>query len=174
MNSTTEDVRDLTSPLWKLAENGAQREGSDRPPLVRFVWGKSWNIPGIVSSVSERLEQFTSAGLAQRSWLRMRLLRVLERPVLASTEAPALPPPELPAGAAVSGGGVVTVHELLGTGAAPGAPQSSESLYDVAYRYYGNPGLWRLIAAFNGIDDPLRIPPGTVLRIPPSGAAPSS
>jgi len=31
----------------------------------------------------------------------------------------------------------------------------------------GNPMLWRLLAAHNGIDDPTRIAPGTVLAIPP-------
>jgi nucleoid-associated protein YgaU len=63
------------------------------------------------------------------------------------------------------------MHQLLGTGGAPGEPQSSESLYDLAFRYYGNPGMWRLIAAFNGIADPLRVPAGTVLRIPPEAGA---
>lgn len=61
------------------------------------------------------------------------------------------------------------VHQLLGTGAGQGQPQQSESLYDVAFRYYGNPGMWRVIAAFNGITDPLRVPAGTVLQIPPQG-----
>src|SRR5688572_23948780 len=52
----TEDVRQLTAPLWNLAENSTQGDPTARPPRVRFVWGKNWNIPGIVSSVAERLE----------------------------------------------------------------------------------------------------------------------
>ena len=49
-----EDVRELTAPLWQLAENVAGSDVYARPPLVRFVWGKSWNIPGVVAAVAER------------------------------------------------------------------------------------------------------------------------
>ncbi len=73
---TTDDVRDLTRPLANLAENSGDRDNYIRPPLVRFVWGKSWNVPGIVAAVAERFEQFSAGGAPQRSWLRMRLLRV--------------------------------------------------------------------------------------------------
>ena len=75
---STVDVRDLTRPLWNLAENAARQNGGTSIPLVRFVWGKSWNIPGVVTAVAERFEQFTPAGDPQRSWLRMRFLRVNE------------------------------------------------------------------------------------------------
>jgi hypothetical protein len=74
----TNDVRDLTAPLWNLAENVAHRDGYSRVPLVRFIWGKSWNIPGVIEAVSERLERFTPDGVPQRSWLRMRFVRVNE------------------------------------------------------------------------------------------------
>lgn len=163
------DVRQLTLPLWNLAENSSgDADGQRKPPLVRFVWGKSWNVPGVVSAISERLEQFDGAGLAQRSWLAMRLIRAEEAPA-ATTASQGLPqpPPTVPSPATVPPEGGVQVHQLLGTGAGPGQPQQSESLYDVAFRYYGNPGLWRLIAAYNGITDPLRVPAGTVLQIPP-------
>ena len=33
-------------------------------------------------------------------------------------------------------------------------------------REYGDPTLWRALAAFNGIDDPLRLPPGSTLLLP--------
>ena len=58
----TEDVRDLTRPLWELAEGSPEESGFSRPPVVRFVWGKAWNIPAIVVAVAERLENFTSQG----------------------------------------------------------------------------------------------------------------
>jgi len=31
---------------------------------------------------------------------------------------------------------------------------------------YGDPCYWRLLAAYNNINDPLHIPPGQLLRIP--------
>ena len=73
---TTEDVGELTRPLSELAENSMREDGVRRPPLVRFVWGKSWNMLGVVSAVAERVEYFTPSGAPRRSWLRMRLLRV--------------------------------------------------------------------------------------------------
>lgn len=151
----SEDVRDLTQPLWRLAENGEVAEGFARPPRVRFVWGKAWNVPGVVASVAERLEHFTAGGTPRRSWLRIRLLRTVEPPGAAPPARAELPLPSA---------GV----ELVGSGGAPseqGAP--GDRLDQLAQRYYGDPSLWRLIAAANEIDDPLHVPGGTVLRIPP-------
>jgi hypothetical protein len=87
---STDDVRDLTLPLWRLAENADRRSGYGQPPLVRFIWGKSWNILGVVLAVSERLEYFTPEGMPRRSWLRLRMLRANE------------PPPESPPGRSLS------------------------------------------------------------------------
>ena len=69
------DVKELTGPLWELAENYAAADGSARMRNVRLVWGKAWNIEGYVTAVAERFERFDPFGAPQRSWLRMRLLR---------------------------------------------------------------------------------------------------
>ena len=42
-----------------------------------------------------------------------------------------------------------------------------ESLHSVAWAEYGQAKYWRALAAFNGIDDPLRIPSGTTILLPP-------
>ena len=44
---------------------------------------------------------------------------------------------------------------------------AGDSLHSVAQREYGKPALWRGLAAANGIDDPLRVPVGTSVLIPP-------
>ena len=46
-----------------------------------------------------------------------------------------------------------------------------ERLDQIAYRYYGDPRYWRLLARFNGIDDPLHVAPGRLLRVPAATAA---
>ena len=75
----TGDVRELTGPLWDLAETaGAPGVRYQEVPKVRLVWGKSWNIPGLVTAVAERLDAFSPAGVPRRSWLRMRLRRLAE------------------------------------------------------------------------------------------------
>ena len=60
----------------ELAENVAALDGAARLRTVRLVWGKSWNVPAVVVAVAERFERFDASGSPQRSWLRLRLLRV--------------------------------------------------------------------------------------------------
>jgi hypothetical protein len=169
---TTEDVRDLTGPLARLAENASGRDRYGGLPLVRFVWGKSWNIPGIVAAVAERFDRFAPTGVPERSWMRMRFLRVNENP----QPEPAFggaggalgaerPPIDLGAieNLAVPEGSV-QVHETKG-GSSEGGP--GERMDQLSYRYYSDPGLWRIIAIFNRILDPLHLLPGLLLRIPP-------
>ena len=164
----TSDVRELTRPLWRLAENAEVVNGYGRPPLVRFVWGKAWNVPAVVAAVAERLEQFDAGGAPRRSWLRMRLLRVGEAAAAEPTSTPmavaegALTPSEAEAD-------LLEIHEVVGGG--PLADEETENpagqrLDELAERYYGDASLWRLIAEANGIDDPQRVPAGVLLRIP--------
>jgi hypothetical protein len=155
----------LTRPFWRLSEHATDVE---RPqvPIVRFIWGKGWNIPGVVAAVAERLEHFTAAGIPRRSWLRMRFLRVAE-------PAPPVPPecPEDPADLVVAAEEIDTdpdtdpaelpVHEVIGDGDGGG-----DRLDQLASRFYGNAGFWRVLAAFNHLDQGLDLVPGTVLRIP--------
>jgi Contractile injection system tube protein len=168
---TTEDVGDLTRPLSELAENSMREDGVRRPPLVRFVWGKSWNILGVVAAVAERLEYFTPSGSPRRSWLRMRLLRVddtSESQVRTPRPQAAIPEvaPETPFPAEQ-----LRSHQVLGGtagrgGSDPARGGSSERLDEIAHRQYGDPRYWRVIAALNNVDDPLRIREGQVLSVP--------
>jgi hypothetical protein len=162
-----EDVRALTQPLWQLAEGADSAQGELRPPVVRFVWGKAWNVPAVVAAVAERLEAFGPSGAPRRSWMRMRLLRIPDpAPRPRRLEAAAAPPEE-------------QVHELVGGGAAAsraaedGAPPptgiAGERLDELAQRFYGDPSAWRLIAEANDVEDPLHLPSGAAVRIPPRG-----
>jgi len=45
--------------------------------------------------------------------------------------------------------------------------QRGDTLSGIAGRLYDNPGDWRPIAVKNGIENPRRLAPGTVLQIPP-------
>jgi hypothetical protein len=151
-----DDVRDFTRPFWNLAENagagGAQ---------VRFVWGKTWNIPGVVVSVAERLENFTSQGVARRSWLRLRMWRVGESAHRRTESAPLLDAAHLttlPADA-------FAVRTLSG-GDGPGG---TERLDNFLSRNGVSPANWKAIASLNGIDDPHHMPAAAHLRLPPPG-----
>jgi hypothetical protein len=163
------DVQNLTRPLWELAENVAGPDGAARLRTVRLVWGKAWNVQGIVTAVAERFERFDPTGSPQRSWLRLRLLRAGARIAPQATVAQpagdfAAPlPDDVPEDQ-------VIVHQVLGgpTGSeAEGEVPDGERLDSIAAQYYGEPSLWRVLASFNGISDPTRLPPPQSVRIPP-------
>ena len=44
-----------------------------------------------------------------------------------------------------------------------------ERLDEIAYKFYGDPAMWRVIARANNIAEPLRLQPGQVLWIPTAG-----
>lgn len=155
---TTEDVRELTGPLWRLTENTADTRQRGHPRLCRLVWGKSWNIPAVVSAVSERLEHFTTEGVPRRSWFSMRLLRSrLPEPDTSFDQLQGVPGDE-------TGTTSARVHRVMGGGggAAGSAGLPAEPLSLVAYRETGDVSNWRKF----GLDDPMSVIPGQLLEIP--------
>ena len=159
------DVRALTRRLWELSENSCQERGSGRPPLVRLVWGKTWNLPGVIVSVAERFEAIAATGVPRRSWLRLKLVRVVE---------PGGAPPATfddtlmgtPGTAPVPAPGQAV--QAVGDGHA-GAGFSGVRIDLLAAEALGNPLGWRRLADHNDLANPLEVPPGTVLAIPPEG-----
>jgi len=169
------DVRALTRPLWQLAENSAVENGAVRPPLVRLVWGKSWNVPGIVAAVAERFDRFDPTGVPQRSWLRMRFVRVAETAAEAQaaydtmlTDAQAAQAQAALASSGASDSGPASSVVAVGQGeaVAPGGPPPPVRFDLLATDGLGSPFLWRLLATYNDVHDPLRVEPGTVLAVP--------
>jgi hypothetical protein len=159
-----EDVRSLTQALWRLSENEPGPEGYGRLPAIRFIWGKSWNIPCVIAAIAERFESFNSEGTPRRSWIRLRLLRAGQEEDSLRAEAGAMfgpgtePFPE-----------EIPIHEIVGGqgefGEEPSGP--GERLDQIAERTYGDPSLWRRLAEASGVEDPLRLRAGLLLRCPP-------
>jgi hypothetical protein len=129
-----DDVRAMTGRLWRLTEN---EEG--RPPQVRLVWGKTWNLPGVIVSVAERLDAIDADGTPRRSWMRLKMVRTKEEP----PSAPARTTQS--AIQAVGGGGR---FDLLASTA------------------LGDPANWRELAEHNNISNPLDLRAGSVLGVP--------
>lgn len=155
---STEDVRDLTAPLWRLAENSQKRSGYANPPICHFVWGKSWHIPGIVRSVAEKFEFFTKDGIPRRSLIRLLFRRVLE-PIEQKGYATAAGPQRTGAEHIPDFQGFgeqVESHEVL----------SGERPDQIGHTFYDDPAKGRVVMSHNKINDPLRIPAGTILELP--------
>lgn len=165
------DVRAMTAPIWALAEaSGAAGMIGRGVPTVRFVWGKSWNIRGVISAVAERLEMFGPSGIPRRSWLRLRLVRVSDNtperspatPGTAAAVGPLRSQARAPRAALVHR----MTHEVTGSIEADGT-RTAERLDAIAFRYYGAAGYWRALALRNGLDSPIGLKIGMRLEIPP-------
>lgn len=158
----SEDVRTLTRPFWDLAEN-AFSDGFGAPPCVRFIWGKSWNVPGVVVHVAERLEQFDVYGAPQRSWLSLRLRRVEEPEPRAAPPLPVTPQFETPPSGSQAGDDTFpTVDVPVDNDGTP-----LNRIDQIASDHYGNPELARPLGDFNELDDLLKIAEGTNIVLPP-------
>lgn len=170
------DVRQMTRPMWRLAENSAEVQRQRRPPAVRFVWGQAWNVPGIVTEVAERFDRFDADGSPLRSWLRLVFVRVGQDPDEEGGEAhdlaARLPPVDLtapPVGALpVTGdgsGGAAEADPDAPAGAARAIPPVELGLLSQAA--FGTALLWKPLLEYNGIDDPARVV--GPLAVPPLG-----
>lgn len=148
-----QDVRQLTRPLWRLAENSAQAGGRRRPPAVRFVWGRAWNVPGVVVELAERFDRFTPDGAPLRSWLRLSFVRIGSSADEAGGEMhdylATLPPVDL------SAEPVGTVVPLDEGGDPAGGTVSARQLGLLSQQAFGTPLWWKLLVAYNDLDDPL-------------------
>lgn len=175
------DVRALTNKLRMLAENSDEELGNCRPPLVRLVWCKSWNIPCIITALAERFDAFGVDGRPRRSWLRMKMVRVAQ----SAAEAALSYEDELARASADAVGaqqesattGVQDAVQAVGEGESD--PEYTGVRFDLlATDALGNPFLWRRLAQHNDIDNPFSINPGEVLSIPtelagtPGGSVP--
>jgi hypothetical protein len=117
-----------------------------RPPRVRFQWGATLSFKCVITSVTIKYTLFDPAGRPLRAQATCAFQQIQ-------------PADEFPNTNPTSGG-------RTGERVVRLAPR--ETLDDVAYRSFGRTNLWRAIAAFNGIDDPLRLQPGAEILLPPS------
>ena len=168
------DVRQMTRPIWRLAENSAEVERQRRPPSVRFVWGRAWNVPGIVTEVAERFDRFGADGSPLRSWLRLVFVRVGQAADEEGGESyellRRLPTVDLTAPA-------VGTVDVVGDGSGEGAvgdgapsPVPPTELGLLSTHAFGTPLLWKLLLEFNGVEDPGEFT--GPLAVPPLGEAP--
>lgn len=112
------------------------------PPFVQFGWGAGVQFTAYLKTVSAKYTLFSPAGKPLRAACAVTL-----------EEIPADPSKQNP-----TSGGLAAVrgHTVV----------AGDSLASIAYGEYGDPGRWRAVAEANGIDDPLRLRPGTRLLLP--------
>lgn len=117
-----------------------QNKGS--PPWVLFRWGGLTGFLAYVSSVNVKYTLFTSGGTPIRATASVTLEEL-------AGDAPGQNP---------TSGGLLPrrVHVTV----------EGDTLAGIAYKEYGKAAYWRPVAEANGIDDPMRVRPGTRLLLP--------
>lgn len=145
-----EDVRTkYTNALWDLAMVNADqidpKTNKGRPPNCSFEWGQAWSFEAVVTSISTNFTLFLEDGTPTRATVDISLKQAKD-------------PGRFPAQNPTSGGVAGHKRHIV---------QQHESLDFIASDEYGDSNAWRHIAEANGIDDPMRLHPGTVLALPP-------
>lgn len=117
-------------------------KGQVSAPWVRFQWGYKHYFRCYIESLSVTYTLFSTSGTPLRATVSLTLK---ERADI------------LPFTNPTSGGQGGERSWRVGAG---------DSLQSIAFRHYGKPHLWRGLAASNGIDDPMRLAPGTLVSLP--------
>jgi hypothetical protein len=116
------------------------------PPLVVLQWGQVRSFTGFLTQVSAKYTLFASDGTPIRAACSV----TMEEMPSSSDGSPAKQNP-------TSGSlGVRRWTSLV----------DGDSLASVAYREYDDAAMWRPLAEYNGVDDPMRVRAGTVLLLP--------
>jgi Contractile injection system tube protein/LysM domain len=143
-----EDVIEEVSTLF--AWLGKNHTADKEPPLLQLQWGSNTTLQdfhGYLSQVDVKYTLFKPDGAPIRATAS---LSFKELPPEGANDPGRKQNPT--SGALLSG----RAHVVT----------SGDSLPSLAYREYRDPTLWRVLAERNGIDDPLRLTPGTTLVIP--------
>jgi len=118
----------------------AQKKAS--PPLAVLHWGKVTTFAAFVTSVQAKYTLFTQEGTPIRATCSVSL-----------EEMPGDPLKQNPTSGALA---ARSLHTVV----------AGDSLASIAYHEYGDPTMWRPLARFNEIDDPIRLRLGTTLFLP--------
>ncbi|MFT7621929.1 MAG: nucleoid-associated protein YgaU [Myxococcota bacterium] len=135
-------------------------------PLEQMLHGANGKQPLLVFTWGSFTRDTTGAGRmhCKLSSLRVRYTMFLNEgtPVRARVQLELRIGPGLEEQAMASGGGHSADHAKLVT------TVRGDTLAAIAGREYDNPGMWRLIADANGLDDPMSVCPGMRLLVPPA------
>lgn len=150
---TTSDgtaVTRYTGKILKLMDVEPALPGSDersnntRPPWVKFHWGAMHSFKAVITDLELSFVYFAPDGTPLRARLELTLTQYEEEAAFG---------PQNPTS------GTPRPHRTHRV-------QRGETLDRIAAQHYGDATRWRPIAEANGIEDPLALKPGAVLRVP--------
>jgi len=125
-----------------LPTGKSQGKNLPSPPLVVLHWGKVTSFAAFVTQVSAKYTRFSIDGTPIRATCSLSL-----------EEMPGDPAKQNPTSGGLS---ARRAHTVV----------AGDSLASLAYGEYGDATLWRALARYNDIDDPMRVISGTALLLP--------
>jgi nucleoid-associated protein YgaU len=159
MDDNAQSVTEKTDPFYQLLKiDGA----THAPPICFFSWGPQF--PGsrayaamgdgsgsqhrygfkcVIDSVRQRFTLFSSNGVPLRATLTVSLK---EYKTLSEQLA--------------------EINKMSADHTHAHVVQHGETISQIAYQVYGDPALWRAVAAENNLTDPLDLQPGQILHTP--------
>jgi len=145
------DVRKYTDKVLGLMQvdpttADTKKQTPGRPPRVSFRWGRFWSNRAVLTSVSQRFTLFWEDGRPIRASLAVTFQQV---------ENGTSYPPQNP-----TSHGHAQRLRVVGPG---------ETIDSIAFGELGDASMWRVIADYNRLTDPLRLQVGQRLAIPTSG-----
>lgn len=147
-DATAKDGVDVVASVEKLFSccvpcKDVQKGEASMPFLVVFNWGQVKSFAAYISQVQAKYTRFAANGIPIRAICTVNLEEIDVTP----------DPKQNPTSGALWADDVHTMA-------------AGDSLALIAYREYGAAHLWRPLAAYNDIDDPMRVPNGTRLKLP--------
>lgn len=140
---------DVTHGIDQLLDWCTPTKGSlnskPQPPVLKLHWGSNEHLADrkyYLESVTAKYTMFKPDGTPVRATADISL-----------KEVPDDPGPQNPTSGAIHARRTHLITE-------------GDSLQSIATAEYGNPNLWRGLAKFNAIDDPLRLQSGTEILLP--------
>jgi Contractile injection system tube protein len=137
-SQTEADVRYWTAKVgyFLLPKKQADKSNKKSPPGICFEWGR-FSFAGVADSMQETLEYFSEDGIPLRATIALGISRM----------------------------DIVFPDAAAAPGTAPLSPTPSNTTLQKMAGTNGNSGNWKSIAAANNVDDPLRLPAGTMLDL---------
>jgi nucleoid-associated protein YgaU len=135
---------------WTKPTTVSVNKKQPSPPILVFEWGANPALAGFrgyLKTVTAKYTLFKPDGTPLRATAQ-----------IAMEEVPTEPQGQNPTSGSIDS----RRSHVLGDG---------DSLHSVAYREYGDPTLWRSLASYNQIDDPMRLRAGTRIFIPSAAEA---
>lgn len=136
-----QEASDVSKITKKFVEMTRSIGTSHMPPVIAFKWG-SINFRGRVDDIKTTYLMFTKEGKPVRAKMS---LTIKEAPKPSEKFMEPFESPDRTKARMVT---------------------DAVSVWNIAQAEYGDPDMWRVICKANDIADPMKIPSGTILRVP--------